>query len=316
MDAGADAGGGDTGAVSGLGYADPQYAASLAEFGQPRALTASGGWLLQRRLPGETGYDAMGCYPLFACTDWSRLSDDLSAVDDLVTVTLVTDPFGAPSEAELRGEFDVVLPFKEHYVLDLGRSPEDTVARHHRKSARKAERFVTIEPYDPTEDLDTWNGLYSHLVERHGITGIRAFSADSFAMQSELDGMFAWRARRGDVVVGMHWYLAAGDVVYAHLAAMHPDSYRQYAAHGLFWAAIKAFAGEFRWLDLGAAAGVATSAGDGLSEFKAGWSSHRRPTYVCGRVLDADRYASLVPGSDAPVTYFPPYRHGEFGARR
>ena len=62
------------------GYAHPAYAHSLAEFGSPRPLPRSGGWLLERPIPGSPYRDAMGCYPLFAAQDWSRLYSDLDEI--------------------------------------------------------------------------------------------------------------------------------------------------------------------------------------------------------------------------------------------
>ena len=42
------------------GYLHPGYARSLAEFGTPRELERSGGWLLERAIPGSSYFDAMG----------------------------------------------------------------------------------------------------------------------------------------------------------------------------------------------------------------------------------------------------------------
>ena len=62
------------------GYLHPGYAQSLAEFGTPRELPRSGGWILERQIPGFSCHDAMGCYPLFARQDWSQLHADLESV--------------------------------------------------------------------------------------------------------------------------------------------------------------------------------------------------------------------------------------------
>ncbi|MDO9175745.1 MAG: hypothetical protein Q7V62_13140, partial [Actinomycetota bacterium] len=108
--------------VGGLAYADPNYAASLREFGTPFELARSGSWALRRAVPGTTSFDAMGCYPLFSCRDWSQLADDLHELpDDLVSLTAITDPFGAPSADRLREAFDVVRPYKDHFLVDLDR---------------------------------------------------------------------------------------------------------------------------------------------------------------------------------------------------
>ena len=294
----------------GIGYADSRYARSLRDFGTPIELSASGGWLLERAIPETDRRDAAGPYPLFSCRDWARLPDDLGRLPgDLVSVALVTDPFGAPPEAELAEIFDVVQPYKEHLLVDLERPPETIVARHHRKSARKGLELLRVERYDPTTELATWERLYGHLVEKHGITGVQAFSSTSFRAQAQIPGLVALKATLGDEVVGMHWYLTAGSVVYAHLAALRPDSYEVHASHALFWSAIEMFAADFRWLDMGAGAGRTASADDGLTVFKRGWSSDSAPTYLCGKVIDRDSYGALVSTVAAGSSdYFPAYR--------
>jgi hypothetical protein len=295
-------------------YADPRYARSLGEFGVPTLLPRSGASLLRRPIESGDEYDAMGCYPLFTCPNWSGLADDLAELgSELVSVTVVTDPFGLPSYESLGEIFDVVTPYKDHYLVDLEQPLESTVARHHRKSARKALQALTIEEYDPTTDVDTWCQLYGHLVRKHSIDGIRAFSSASFEQQARIPGLVAFRALQDGDVIGMHWYLTAGDVVYAHLAALHPQSYRYYASHGLFWTAFQRFQGSFRWVDMGAGSGAA--ADDGLTEFKAGWSSQTAPTFICGKVINRDRYEELSRNVPSSTSYFPRYRAGEFTVR-
>ena len=60
-----------------LAYADARYAESLREFGSPVTLSRTGAMVLKRSIPGTGSYDAMGCYPLFSCRDWSLLHEDL-----------------------------------------------------------------------------------------------------------------------------------------------------------------------------------------------------------------------------------------------
>jgi len=92
--------------VESSGYLHPDYAASLAEFGQPLELLQSHGWLLKRRIPGTDYYDGMGCYPLFCCQDWKMLNNDLKTLEnDLVSASLVTDPLGELGGGELESEF-------------------------------------------------------------------------------------------------------------------------------------------------------------------------------------------------------------------
>jgi hypothetical protein len=161
------------------GYTSATYAASLAEFGTARFLPSSGGWLLEGPIPGVRHRDAMGCYPLFCCAEWTGLGADLDALaTDLAAVSLVADPFGAYSVADLRAWFvDKCVPFKAHFVADLARSPSQFVTEHHRRYARRALRATTVERCEePWQHLDEWTALYDTLIERHRLRWIKAFS--------------------------------------------------------------------------------------------------------------------------------------------
>ncbi|UCD49842.1 MAG: hypothetical protein JSW27_20220, partial [Phycisphaerales bacterium] len=115
------------------GHAHPSYAEALAEFGRPRELPRCGGWVLERSIPGSSHRDAMGCYPLFGCQDWSGLREDVDALDgELVSLSMVLDPFGGYELAELERTFDFVRPFKEHVVIGLQGLWETQISRHHR----------------------------------------------------------------------------------------------------------------------------------------------------------------------------------------
>jgi hypothetical protein len=303
-------------AAGATGYAHPAYAESLSEFGAPRELPRSGGWVLRRRVPGSDLEDAMWCYPLFCCRDWSRLREDLDELrGELVSLSVVTDPFGDYDEPYLKECFgDVVVPFKQHFVADLGRPPESYVHPHHRRNARKALRELQVEACaDPPAALDAWAALYEVLVERHGVKGIAAFSRESFAGQLAVPGLTAFRAVHGGATVGMLLWYAQGEVAYYHLGAYSPRGYELRASFALFSYATEYFAGRgLRWLNLGAGAGAAGGA-SGLSRFKEGWSNATRTAYFCGRVLDPEKYREIVAAKGAPPTsYFPAYRLGEF----
>jgi hypothetical protein len=112
----------------------------------------------------------MGCYPLFGCRHWSQLPNDLEDIGSkLVSLSLVTDPFGEYDAAHLRRCFkDVVIPFKKHYTVDLHCPMDSFVSSHHRRCARKALRYVDIERcQDPTQFVNEEVGLYANLVKRY-----------------------------------------------------------------------------------------------------------------------------------------------------
>ena len=299
------------------GYMHPAYAGSLSEFGTPRLLPKSGAWILERKIPGVPYYDAMGCYPLFSCRDWSQLHADLEDIgNELVSLSLVTDPFGEYDLAYLRQCFeDVVIPFKEHFIIDLSLPRESVVCSHHRRYARKALEDVCVERCeDPTQFINEWVNLYDALIEKHNIEGILAFSRSALAKQLRVPGIVVFRAVYEGATVSMLLWYVQGDVGYYHLGASSALGYELRASFALFWSAIEYFAANgLRWLSLGAGAGVRGDGTDGLSRFKRGWSTGTRTAYFCGRIFDQKQYLEIVRAKEIPETeYFPAYRLGEF----
>ena len=238
------------------GYLHPQYAASFAEFGCHRALPRCGGWILERPTPCVGFRDAMGCYPLFACRDWSQLAADVEDMaDSLVCLSVVTDPFGEYDEAQLRECFrDKVVPFKDHFCIDLERPTEDYVQRHHWRVRDKALARLHVERYENApESLDDWVSLYGYLIQRHGISGIPAFSRTAFARQFKVPGLVAFRALHQGTLVGMSLSYVQGNVVYTHLIACNALGYELDSSYALYWRKIEYFRSRgLKWLNLGA----------------------------------------------------------------
>jgi len=297
-------------------YADADYAASLAEFGRPRALPASGGWLLDSDVPGGGRCDAAGCYPLFQCRRWSGLTDDLEELADEpggpVAVTLVADPLGDHAPDQLRRQFpDLCRPFKDHHLVDLDRDPLQTATAHHRRNARRAARHFAVEICDrPVDHLDVWVRLYRRLCRRHDVTGVAAFSRRAFARQLALPGVLLVRAcENGDPVAMQIWLTAAGRAWY-HLSASDERGYRWGgAAYAMTAAALSRLREEGVGLvDLGGGAGATDSQDDSLVRFKAGWATRTRPAWLCGRVLDRAAYDFLAEQHGDGSAWFPAYR--------
>jgi len=303
-----------------LGYANPKYALSLNEFGKPRELPYCGGWILTRNIPGTSYKDAMGCYPLFACRDWARLHEDLEKIgSDLVSLVLVSDPFCGVLPAYLEGCFDIVKPFKTHYITDLSYPLKDFVHKIHRQNARKSLAQMEVEVcLEPIKYLDEWLRLYGFLIERHNIKGIGAFSRKSFEDQLQLPGMIMVIGRKDGEVVGAELTLVKGDKAYGHLAAFSSLGYKIKASYGIIWTVLK-YLQEIgvSLYDNGGAAGIKEDANDGLAQFKRGWSNDRRTVYLCGRVFDRQQYKSIcLEYQAADGDYFPAYRAPGLGVRR
>jgi hypothetical protein len=299
------------------GYLHHSYAESLAGFGAPAVLPKSGGWILKRQIPSFPFHDARGCYPLFACQDWSQLQADLEEIGgQLVSLALVTDPFGEYDPAYLRRCFkDVAVAYKEHFVVELSRIDDTFASSRHRGYARKALKDLSVEKCDePTEHIDEWVGLYDNLIARHAIKGVSAFSREAFDKQLRVPGIVAFRSTHKENTVGMTLWYARGKYGYYHLGAYSKTGYQLRASYALFWTAIRYFAASgFQWLNLGAGAGVDGNNSDGLSQFKRGWATGTRTAYFCGRIFDQERYRDITKAKGISSTgYFPAYRKGEF----
>ncbi len=267
-----------------------------------------------RDVPGGGHRDAIGAYPIFCCGDWDGLDEDLHELGrELVAVALVADPFGGWSMELLEQCFpDVLLRFKDHFVVELGPDPMRRVHPHHRRNATRAQRELAVEEVaDMVGFLDEWEALYANLTRRHEIRGAAVFSRASFAAQLAVPGLVALRARRRGTTVGAALWYEQGSVAYYHLAAYDQEGYEGGASFALFACALERFADRgLAWVSLGAGAGVSGDRNDGLTRFKRGWSTGTRPAWFCGRVLQRTAYEELAgPGSRS---WFPAYRQGEF----
>jgi len=297
-----------------LGYANSAYARSLAEFGTPRELPRSGGWILERDIPGTPLRDAMGCYPLLVCRDWTGLRADLeelAARGSLVSLGVVPDLFGAHDPRLLEECFgDVVIPFKEHFVTDMQRPLAESVSRHHRKYARKALQEIECDVVaDAPGFLDEWVELHRNLVARHDAKGIRAYSPRAFSVQLAIPGMVVVRARHRGVTVGAQLWFQHQDIAYGHVLAFNQAGYDEGAPYALYWFALEHFMGKVRWCTMGGVSGTDVALSGGLSQFKRGWATTTRTAYFCGRVFDRAKYDELVLAKGrAPDGFFPAYR--------
>lgn len=288
-------------------YLHPLYAASLSEFGTPRHLKHSGTWILVRPIEGTTYYDAMGLYPLMCCEDWTQLRNDMDDLRDLVSLTFVTDPFGAYSLRDL-AFCDHLVPFKKHYYVDTSRI---TITPRHTRAAQRALKHVTVTfgsgatPDAETKSLDNWNNLYAHLIDYHNIHGIARFSPDAFQMQFCVPGLLVSQAWRGGQCISMLLWYRQGDVAYYHLGASSPDGYAIGASHALFYRSIYMLKDHVKTISLGGGAGLEEKE-DGLTQFKQGYADKIKWTYLGGVVLRPEMYKAL--GEGGKDGYFPAYR--------
>ncbi len=295
-----------------LSYQLTEYAHSLAEFGSPLRLPYSQGHVLLRPVSGTELIDAVSCYPLFSCRDEADLARDLPVLREAgaVSLTLVTDPLGDMAPSILESVFpSLARPFKAHYLVDLKGNPDSLGSLHHQRDTRRSFRFVTCEVCArPADHHGQWTHLYDNLIARHQITGEAKFSAEAFRQQLLLPGVLLVRAVDVEQqTVGMQIWFTDRDKAWHHLAAYSNDGYRYGASYGLTACALRELTARgVQVANLGAGPGLDTDGRDGLSRFKAGWSTHTGEAWLCGAILDPNAYEQLT--GDRRTSFFPAYR--------
>ncbi len=290
-------------------YGDPRYLASLAEYGEPVHLPASGAGLLVQALEGTERRDARGPYPLLSVTDWAAFGREMGAMEvDWVSLTAVADPLTAPPTVLNQSFPDLCRPFKDHFVVRMRGRFEGPWPEGHRRNLREAARHVDVERVEtPRHALSDWLRLYRELCVRKAISGISAFSESAFAAQFAIPSLAVYRAWSAGEPVGMTLWLRDGDRAYYHLGAASDAGLRAGAMFALFDRALHDLASQgIERVLLGGGAGLAANVSDGLSRFKSGWANESAPAYLCGRIFDREAYARFSKGHDD--TYFPAYR--------
>jgi hypothetical protein len=302
----------ESGSEFNVGYSHAQYGASFQQFGELRRLPRSEGLILIRQIPEAPQYrDAVGLYPIICCKNWQELAADISALgEEVVTLSVVTDPFGSYDENLLRSCFHVVRPFKSHFVTDFQHPLNSFLSRHHRRHARNALSEMTVEILDgPQVCAREWDALYENLAKRHGIKGIRRFSEEAFMHQLQTPGALVFRAVVGGKAVGIDIWYVENEVAYNHLVAVSDLGYQLHANYALQMTALEYLKDRVRFASFGGVAGLDGETQDGLYRFKRGWTNSTRLTYFCGSILNTAVYAELC-SSCTPCNsdFFPAYR--------
>lgn len=299
------------------GYLHPEYAASLGGDDAVLNLADSGGRLIARAIPGTEFRDAMAPYPFLVCSDWGGLPADMARLpSDLVSVTAVTDPFATVDVDVLTKAFNhLVRPYKLHFEIDLTRPLASFADPHHLGCARRALKKLDVEYCpDPAVNIGEWTRLYANLVARHDIRGAALMDEQTFHRQLRIPGLTQFRAVLNGVTIGMILCVTHGDTVYFHLGAYDATGYRRNTSYALVLTIIEHFTqAGMRRMSIGAGAGAFAREHDGLTQFKRGWASGTRMTYLCGHVQDRqafDRLCRAEKSSDP--RYFPAYRASEF----
>lgn len=287
-------------------YATQAYVQSLAHTGRATPLPQWGTWVISRPIADGLS-DCCGAYPLAVLAPDADLPGGLDALrrSGAVSVTLVLDDYHRPDLQHLSAHFDLVRPFKTHYVIDR-QAGAFAPSSHHRYEIKRALKAVEVRELALSACLPQWEGIYRNLVTRHGLTGVHDFPPAHFEALAAMQGVVCVGAFHDGALVAAHLWIVHGDCVHSHLAASSALGYALNASYAVYDYSIRFFAGA-RVMNLGGGAGSADDPADGLARFKRGFANARAQGYLCGAILNPGVYAHLAQGIP-PGAYFPLYR--------
>lgn len=294
------------------GYLDPRYAHSYhPEYSLYHLIDTV--YFLDRAVPGTSYHDLQGVYPFVVTVRPDRLVEAFSCLQNstAVSAVFVSDPYNEEDIRALAGDLDYCRPFKTHYASDLATPWAHHVKKNARYETRLAQRSHVINIFQATAAYaDRFWDFYQSLIARHNITGLQRLSLDIIRAQLRVSGATIIEASDeiGPCAASV-WY-ECGERVYLHLHAQDERAYRARTSYALYAAAHEYFSQlGYRWLMLGAGAGVHDDPNDGLARYKRMWSTATFKSYVCGRILDFGAYETLAESRGSVAgPYFPIYR--------
>ena len=292
-------------------YATFDYVQSLSLEGQAFAVPEWGSAIVSRPIELDLS-DVTGSYPMTVLAPDADLAGGLARLREagFVSAVIVLDDYHRPPIAELEGAFDLVRPFKTHYVVD--RSVGDAMpSRHHRYEIKKALAAVKVEAFDLRDHLEQWLRLYENLTKRHGLSGTHDFPPSHHELLSVIPGVTAVGAFLDGELLAAHIWVEDNARVHSHLAASSERGYALSAAYAVNDASIRFFS-DARIINFGGGAGYEDDSSNGLARFKMGFTNATSRSYVCGKILDAGKYAQLSANRDEATTFFPAYRAPSF----
>ncbi len=290
-------------------YATETFANSLSHWGQAWRVDAWNCYVIKRPIADEA-FDAAGVYPITPLEPNIDITAGLSQLRDagFVSIVLVFDDFHRPDLVELKKHFDAVNDFKPHYVYrpDKGKLDYDS---HHRRAVKTAYKHVRTDIIALSDGLDEWARLYDALTATLKLEGLHAFPHEHHQAIASMEGVIAVGAWLDKELVSCHVWVDDGQYMHSHLVASNEKGYEFRAAYAVNDTSIQYFANR-KLLNFGGGAGNIVGSDDGLARFKKGFSNDVAGSYICGVILDKDKYQQLVDARalSQPTNFFPAYR--------
>lgn len=295
------------------GFAAAEYGCAYAEWGDIYRLPHSGAQVLQRRLARATDFDAFGLYPYTVGTDWAGFDRDLNVLREMgaISFTMVSDPLAEQKARAACQSWTIFRPLKTHQMVNLRKPWRTDLRRNTRYYARRAIEHQSVE-VDAASKLSPglfWR-LYSNLIDRHHLSGAHRMSATITEKLFAVPGAMVATVRDVDGICGQILFFVRENVVDLHLQGVTKRAYGQASSYALYFGLLEYLEeGGFAIVNLGGAPGYRDDPENGLQIFKRGWANERHTAFLCGQVLDEERYAKLTETEGASASdFFPAYR--------
>jgi len=289
-------------------YATPTYAAALSYWGAPLFVPDWNCSVIVRDImPGFK--DASGVYPLAILPKEADLNGGLHFLQQkgLVSVVLVLDEDHRPPLEQLKRHFSATRIFKTHYLYrpSMGPLSFDSATRY---KLRQTLKSIRIEAFNLRLYLNEWFALYDGLVKKRGLSDVHAFPLSYFKALANLDGVTALGAWKEDSLVSCHLWIGHDRYQHSHLAATNAEGYKNRAAFALNEMALHYFS-DSDVLNFGGGSGYANDETNSLACFKRDFSNDTSMSYICGAILDQERYSELIKeNGQGDTNFFPAYR--------
>ena len=276
------------------------YVKGLSTIGTPAAHRSGHFYILKRPIEGTPYYDGVGPWPYLYVEHDRMLDAPRDDFQDLVTLTVVTQPGFIPRVTGLAPIF-----LKEHYVFDPSR-PIPTLSTRARKRLATVEQRALFEEVIEPEDQLAFTPLYRDLIQRRSLSETYLdFSVEHFESIAALNHGIFFRVR-DDVSIGaMACGVVFGDVLQILHMVFTPAGLRWNASYLLMKGLQDhALAHRLRLMTGGMPAG----ASEGLRLFKARWANRLEPVYLLRRINAPSTYQGLCRERGTHPRYFPAYR--------
>ncbi len=288
-------------------YSTFEFANIYNHIGSPIEIPEWDTWSIQRIIPNNNGKDVMGCYPLILIQSEADLNGGLKRLRELglISIVFVADAFTNPSLPQMTQIFNLIKPFKTHYLHNNNLPTQ--YSKHHRYELKQSLKQVEVRIISLSDYLPQWIDLYQNLITHHNISGIQAFPPNALYDMGKLDGFTTIAAFHNNTMVSCHIWACSDNQVHSYLAASNKEGYSFRAAYAIYDAAIQHFS-NVEIINFGGSAGLGDNPEDGLAKFKSGFSNHREIAHIYGSILNHEKYELLTKNLNPNIHYFPAYR--------